>query len=299
MMSRDDMHMDAMLRHLGAAYYDSLHGRAAKADVTRAVDQVAERIGEQPQPHLAAARVHQDRAQRGVPRHHGRLHSRVRDVMTTQVVTVDRTTQFKDIAELLVAHQISGVPVLGFGRKVVGVVTEDNLIAARDTHAGDRRTWTGLRRYDSDHARFLRLTGEQLMTSPPVTIHPDASIAAAAKLMSNEHVKRLPVVDPDGKLLGLVSRRDLLRVFCIPDSEIERQTRELLVEAVSGESAEGEPVPSELGSITVAVHGGIVTLAGEAETPAIRDAITAAIPPAWDLDGVVDILNHVTTMQPV
>jgi CBS domain-containing protein len=299
MMSRDDLHMDAMLRHLGASYYDSLHGRAAKADVTRAVDQVAERIGEQPEPRLPAARGHRDRVQRDVPRHHGRLHSRVRDVMTAQVVSVDRTTPFKEIAELLVAHQVSGVPVLGFGRKVVGVVTEDDLIAARDTRAGEHRTWTGLRRFDSDHARYLRLTGEQLMTSPPMTIHPDASIAAAAKLMGNEHVKRLPVVDADGKLIGLVSRRDLLRVFCIPDSEIARQFRELLAEAVSGEPAAGEPEPGELGSITVAAHGGIVTLAGEADTPAIRDAIAAAIPLAWDLDGVVDILNHVTTMQPV
>jgi CBS-domain-containing membrane protein len=205
--------------------------------------------------------------------------------MTTDVVTVDRITPFKDIAELLVAHHISGVPVLGLGRKVVGVVTEDDLIAARDTHAGDRRRWTGMRRYESDHARYIRLTAEQLMTTPAITIHPDASIAAAARQMSSQHVKRLPVVDPDRTLVGLVSRRDLLTVFCIPDSEIARQVRELLTETVPGES----------GSIKVAVHGGIVTLTGEADSPAGHNALAAAIPLAWDLDGVVDIISHVTT----
>jgi CBS-domain-containing membrane protein len=287
MMSRNDMHLDAMLRHLGAAYYDSLHGRAAKADVTRAVDQIAHQVGEKPQPHLPAARPHTDQGRRRVPRHHGRLHSRIRDVMTTEVVTVDRITPFKEIADLLVAHEISGVPVLGLGRKVVGVVTEDDLIGARDTRAGDRRRWTGLRRYDSDNARYVRLTAQQLMTTPAVTIHPDASIAAAARLMSIRHVKRLPVVDPEGKLIGLVSRRDLLNVFCIPDNEIARQVREVLAEAL----------PEESDSIKVAVHGGIVTLTGHTGAPVRHNGLTRAIVIAWDLDGVVDIINHVTTPQ--
>jgi CBS domain-containing protein len=286
-MSRQDMHLDGMLRHLGAAYYDSLHGRAAQADVTRAVDQIAQQVGEKPQQRLPAARPHTERAHGRVPRHHGRLHSRVRDVMTTDVITVDRTTPFKEIAELLVAHKISGAPVLGFGRKVVGVVTEDDLIAARDPHAGDRRRWTGLRRYDSDHARYLRLTAEQLMTPHAVTIHPDAGIAAAARLMSSEHIKRLPVIDLEGTLVGLVSRRDLLDVFCIPDSEIARQVRDVLAEALPGESD----------AIKIGVHGGIVTLTGELGRPTRHNGLARAIVIAWDLDGVVDIINHVTASQ--
>jgi CBS-domain-containing membrane protein len=286
-MSRDDMHLDGMLRHLGAAYYDSVHGHAAKADVARALQQVAERIGDKPQPRLPAARSHTDQAPRRVPRHHGRLHSRVRDVMTTEVVTVDRITPFKEIADLLVAHRISGVPVLGFGRKVVGVVTEDDLINARDTRAGERKRWTGVRRYDSDHARYLRLSAQELMTTPALTIHPDASIAAAARLMSRDHVKRLPVVDQEAKLLGIVSRRDLLNVYCIPDGEIARQVREVLAEAI----------PGDCDSIKVAVHGGIVKLSGELSTSARHNDLPSAIVIIWDLDGVVDIINHVAAPQ--
>lgn len=281
-MARDDMHLDAMLRHLGAAYYDSLHGRAAKADVTRAVNQVAERIGEPPEKHAPIPRRSADQAQHRVPRHHGRLHSRVRDVMTTKVVTVDRITPFKDIAELLIEHEVSGVPVIGLGRHVVGVITEGDLIAARDKRAGKRRSWTGMLRYDTDHARYIRLTAVELMTSPAVTIHPDASIAAAARLMSSHHVKRLPVVDPDNKLIGLVSRRDLLSVFCVPDSEIARQVKEVLAELLPGQAS----------TIKATVHGGIVTLTGLTETAAERDAVAKAVDLVWDLDGVVDVLTH-------
>ena len=228
-----------------------------QTDVTRAVDQVAHQIGEKPGTHVPPARPQHGQAHHRVPRHHGRLHSRIRDVMTTQVVTVDRITPFKEIAELLVEHKISGVPVLGLGRKVVGVVTEGDLIAARDKRAASRRDWTGMLRYDTDRARYLRLTAEQLMTAPAVTTHPDASIAAAARLMSSHHVKRLPVVDPEGTLVGIVSRRDLLNVFCVPDTEITRQVRELLAEVL----------PANSGSIKAAVHGGIVTVTGPPTLP--------------------------------
>ena len=87
--------------------------------------------------------------------------------------------------------------------------------------------------------------------------------------------------------VGLASRRDLLNVFCIPDSDIARQVRELLAEVMPGESA----------SIKAAVHGGIVTLTGQTETAADHESIAKAIDLAWDLDGVVDIINHVTSPQ--
>src|SRR6516162_4900888 len=120
-MSRRDAHFDAMLRHLGAAYYDSLHGRAAPADVARAVDSIADHMGEAHLHHPAAAAPaagHKD----SVPRHqhHGRWNSRVRDVMTTSVVTADRITPYKEIARMLTEHEISGVPVLTMGRHVAG-----------------------------------------------------------------------------------------------------------------------------------------------------------------------------------
>ena len=288
-MTREDKHLDAMLRHLGAAYYDSLHGRAAAGDVSRALDQVAGHIGET--PHALAQPPRQpvgEATHEHLHRHHGQFHSRVRDVMTTEVVTIDRITPFKDIARLLVENHISGVPVLIMGRHVAGVVTEGDLIAARDKSAGTRRSWTGLLRHSTDSDRHHRLMAEHLMSAPAITIHPDATIGAAADSMTRHHIKRLPVVDSDGTLIGLVSRRDLLRVFLVPDAEIVRQVRELLAEVLPGESA----------GITVAAHGGIVTLTGPQTASVQHGPLAAAIDLAWDIDGVVDVIDHVSAPQP-
>jgi CBS-domain-containing membrane protein len=207
--------------------------------------------------------------------------------MTTDVIAVDRITPFKQIAWQLVHHQINGAPVLSLGRHVAGVVTEGDLIAARDKHAGQRRRWTGTPLYSTDRSRYDRLTAEQLMTAPAITIHPDTAIAGAARLMSEHHIKLLPVVDPDGKILGMVSRRDLLSVFLVADSEVARQVLELL-----NEMAPGEPT-----AIKVEVNCGIVTLTGQPEAE-LRNQVAAAIDLAWDIDGVVDIIDHVVSPQP-
>ena len=272
-MSRNDAHLDAMLRHLGAAYYDSLHGRAAQADVARALDSVAGQLGEEFSKHPAAAGQPDPGSKHH--QHHGRWHSRVRDVMTTSVVTVDRITPYKEIARLLTEHRISGMPVLTMGRHVAGVVSEGDLIAARARNAGGRWRWlTGRKEHQG-------LVASQLMTSPAITIHPDASLGTAAGLMSAHHLRRLPVVDPEGKLLGIVSRRDLLSVFLRPDTEIAHQVREILAEVLPGSPTD----------VKVAVRGGVVTLTGDQELAADGDLIQVAVRLTRDVDGVVDVID--------
>jgi len=276
-MSRKDAHLDAMLRHLGAAYYDSLHGRAAQADVARALDSVADHLGEESPRHpVAASAAAAAQHAPGSRHHHGRWHSRVRDVMTTSVMTVDRITPYKEIAKLLTEHRISGVPVLTMGRHVAGVVSEADLLAARARNTGGRWRWlTG--RKEEHHG----LVASQLMTSPPITIHPDAALATAAGLISTHHLRRLPVVDPDGKLLGIVSRRDLLSVFLRPDAEIAHQVREILTEVLPGGPT----------GVEVAVHNGVVTLTGEPELAADNDLVQIAVRLTRDVDGVVEVLD--------
>src|SRR5215471_4178273 len=275
-MSRNDAHLDAMLRHLGAAYYDSLHGRAAQADVTRALDSVADHLGEESPRHpVAASAAAAGQHAPGSRHHHGRWHSRVRDVMTTSVVTVDRITPYKEIARLLTEHRISGMPVLTMGRHVAGVVTEADLLAARARNTGGRWHWlTGRKEHQG-------LVASQLMTAPAITTHPDASLTAAAGLMSAHHLRRLPVVDPDGMLLGVVSRRDLLSVFLRPDAEIAHQVREILTETLPGGPT----------GVQVAVRNGVVTLTGAPELAANDDLIQIAVRLTRDVDGVVDVLD--------
>jgi CBS-domain-containing membrane protein len=273
--------MDAMLRHLGAAYYESLHGRASAADVARARTAVEERLAEQPGTlGRPADRASQAPTRPDTAHHHGRWHSTVRDMMTTQVVTVDRITSLKEIARLLAEHKISAVPVLTMGRHVAGVVSEDDLLAAQEQQArkgkARRRPWS--RTKGSGH---LQLTAGELMTSPAVTINPDAPIPRAAALMHSRHVKRLPVVDPDGRLLGIVSRRDLLSVFLRPDEQVASEARELLSEILFADP----------GCTSVQVHQGVVTLTGQPATADQRDLIPVAIRLIWDIDGVVDVVG--------
>src|SRR5690242_20594241 len=173
-MVRTDSHLDGLLRHVGAAYYDSLQGRASQADVTRAVGTVTEHLNEQAGPADGAAAttrrvVHESRTGQdaGV---HG-WSRRVGDVMQTSVVTVDRATSYKEIARLLAEHQISGMPVLKMGREVVGVVTEADLLAAEAKTARRLRS-VGRLRWWSRATPHPALTAGALMTTPAITVGP-------------------------------------------------------------------------------------------------------------------------------
>jgi CBS domain-containing protein len=295
-MPRDNSHLDAMLRHLGAAYYESLHGRATRADVMRALDTVEEHLNEHAGPDGPAGAGparHRDREHAAASRGHSSVHSRgwsrrVSDVMTTSVITVDRITPYKEIARLLAENRISGVPVLKMGREVAGVVTEADLVAAqadamRRLRAATHPSW--LRRQ-----RHPAVTAGELMTSPAVTIGPLATVPAAARLMSDHHVRRLPVVDEHGRLIGIVSRRDLLSVFLRPDEDIAADIRTVLDEVL----AEG---PDDAG---VSVRNGIVTLTGTLDPNAgpHGDLIPVAIRLMWDIDGVVDIIDRLGASPP-
>ena len=276
-MSRRDMHLDGMLRHLGAAYYETLQGRAAPADVARALDRVAEQMGEQPEGGTPGAYQRSDGK-------HGRWHTRVGDIMTTPVVTVDRITPYKEIASLLVEHGISGMPVLALGRQVVGVVSESDLITAQDKRPGRRNGWAGWLHPGGGHGRaHSALTAGELMTAPAVTVHPAASVPATARLMHAHNIRRLPVVDDTGKLVGLVSRRDLISVFLRPDAEIAAQASELL----------DEILPAVPGEINVTVRNGVVVMTGQAGPVDQPDLIPIAERLAWDIEGVVDVVNKI------
>jgi len=284
-MNRRDAQLDGMLRHLGAAYYESLHGRAARTDVRRALDSVAEHLDEKPVDHPAQARpVAAGRGGAGTAHRHGEGHSRVQDIMTTSVVTVDRITPYKEIARRLVEHKISGLPVLSMGRKVTGVVSEGDLLVARDTNPAIRSGW---RRWTFGRELHRGRTADLLMTSPAVTIHPDATVAAAARLMNSHHIRRLPVVDADGKLAGIVSRRDLLSVFLRPDADIAAEVGEILTEVMPGGPT----------GIEVAVRNGVVKLTGQPELVSDEDLMSVVVRLAWDVDGVVDVVNKVGMEQ--
>ena len=281
-MARTDTNLDAMLRHLGAAYYESLHGRATRLDVTRALDTVEEHQNGQA-PHRTPASPH--RAPQGDEPWRRRWARRVSDVMTTSVVTVDRITPYQEIDRLLTQHKISGMPVLKMGREVAGVVSEADLLAAEDETSRRARMASSVgRRWRRRPQPHLNLTAGTLMTAPAITIGPDATIPAAARLMNTHHVRRLPVVDKDGKLVGIVSRRDLLSVFLRPDDDIVHDVRQIL----------GEIPVADPHEVIVVVHHGVVTLSGtmRPEPGDRHDLVPLVLRLIWDIDGVVDVVNR-------
>ncbi len=293
-MPRTDTHLDGMLRHLGAAYYDSLQGRATQADVTRAVDNVAEHLNEHGRPPASGATatrqvVHEARTGRdaGV---HG-WSRKVGDVMATSVVTVDRATPYKEIARLLAEHRISGMPVLKMGREVAGVVTEADLLAAEADTARRLRSAGHRLRLPSRARRHPALTAGELMTTPAITVGPHVTVHAAGRLMSTRRVRLLPVVDEDATLIGVVSRRDLLTVFLRTDEDIEADVRQVLDEILLVGPGEAD----------VAVRNGIVTLTGTLDpaTGTHGDLIPVAVRLMWDVDGVVDVIDRLGQSQPV
>ncbi|MFE6828463.1 CBS domain-containing protein [Streptomyces sp. NPDC057690] len=210
----------------------------------------------------------------------------VGEVMTHDVVEAHRETSFKDVVRLLDRHRISGLPVVD-DDKVVGVISQTDLIrrqAGRSPVARERRfrlpplgRWA--RRADTADGP---VTARELMSTPAVTVHPEQRVADAARVMERHGVERLPVVDEEDRLIGIATRRDLLRVFLRTDDEIRREVRdEVLAHSV------GRPVRGA----SVSVQDGMVTLAGDLDS---GDDIPHAIRLTYRVDGVVGVVNRLT-----
>ena len=191
----------------------------------------------------------------------------VKDVMTTSVISVREDTPFKEMAALLARSRVSAFPVVDQAGKVIGVVSETDMLikeAARDSHSG---MFAGLRR-SRDPAKAAGVTAAQLMTSPPVTIGPDEPVQHAAFLMYDRGVNRLPVVDKVGHLVGIVSQIDVLSIFIRPDEEIRREVTERVIR---------ERFRMDPDRIEVTVQDGIVTLAGRPGTGQVGQDLIEAV----------------------
>ncbi|MGW2741174.1 CBS domain-containing protein [Streptomyces sp. NPDC001450] len=182
---------------------------------------------------------------------------RVRDVMTRAVVAVGRAALFKDIVQRMVQWHVGALPVLESDGRVIGVVSEADLLPKEEFRESDPDRLTQLRRL-SDLAKAGGVRAEELMSTPAVTVRADATLAEAARIMALRHVKRLPVVNAEGVLEGVVSRGDLLTVFLRPDNDLADEVRRDVVDVLF-------PAPVEPVHITVAE--GVVTLTGR-----VRDA---------------------------
>ncbi len=159
------------------------------------------------------------------------ISNRVADVMTTKVVTVGLETPLKEVARLMIGHAVSGLPVVDETGRVVGIVSEaDLLIKERGTDGIQRRPLARIFGESAETqqviAKVEAVTAQEAMTAPPITIEADRPVREAADLMIERQVNRLPVVDLEGRLLGIVTRADIVRAFTRPDEELIRFIRD-------------------------------------------------------------------------
>ncbi|GII67458.1 hypothetical protein Skr01_75430 [Sphaerisporangium krabiense] len=217
------------------------------------------------------------------------MRKKVRDVMTVKVASVNGSTPFKDVAEILIHHEVSAVPVVDGEGHVLGMISEADLLRKEEFKrqyytegyhlplgARLRERLTGRGPGAEDRARGD--TAAELMTSPAVTIKDYASVVTAARRMSANGVKRLPVVDDEGRLRGIVSRHDLLAVFLRTDEEIAAEIEDDVVGALWPYRPEVE----------VSVKDGVVTLTGHMATARDARLLTQM---AGRVNGVVDVVD--------
>jgi CBS domain-containing protein len=201
--------------------------------------------------------------------------------MTTDVVSVREDTGFKELADLLIGREVSAVPVVNELNYVVGVVSEADLLHKVEFSGEPAAT----RLFERRRQRTARSKAGgddagSIMTTPAVTTSADKKVVDAARTMEARQVKRLPVVDDEGRLIGIVSRRDLLKAFLQPDAAI----RDEVVERVLRRVLWVEPW-----AVQVQVHDGVVTLSGELDR---KSTIEIAIALTRAVDGVVDVVDE-------
>jgi len=213
------------------------------------------------------------------------MKSTVRDVMTTRVIWVRKDASFREMATAFREYRVSAFPVIDENRRVIGVVSEAYLLAKQALdggYDGMPGMITGLlRRREQEKARGV--TAGDVMTSPAVTVRPEDTVEHAARLMYTRKVKRLPVVDVGGHLVGIISRMDVLTVFDRTDAQIRN---EILTDVLRGEFLID---PKEF---KVTVKDGVVTLEGRAGTAVLGQEIVRRVRHVQGVVAVRDRLSY-------
>lgn len=201
--------------------------------------------------------------------------------MTTSVVAVRKDASFKEMAAMLRSRRISAFPVLDDTGRVIGVVSAGDLLVKEAVQAVGTSLLAALRHVHEDD-KAAGVTAADLMTTPAVTIGPDAPVAEAARLMYDRKVKRLPVVSPAGRLVGIISRVDVLAVFSRSDEDIRNEVTRAVLPGIAAQAAR---------HLHVQVRDGIVTISGGPLSEPTSRAITDAV---RHVQGVVGVRNRLS-----
>jgi CBS domain-containing protein len=202
--------------------------------------------------------------------------------MTKKVVTARLDTPFKELVELMAEHRVSGLPVVDRNGKLVGVVSEADTLAKQEFQGGtSARPWFAGRLRRARWHKSSGLTAAGLMTVPAITIGTAETVSAAARLLAQKKIRRLCVLGEDGRLAGIVSRRDVITTFLRADDAIRADIEEHVFK---------KGMWLFPGSLEVVVADGVATLTGSVErrtTAQVAGQLTQAV------SGVIGVHNKV------
>jgi CBS domain-containing protein len=219
----------------------------------------------------------------------------VGDVMTTEVVTVREEAPFKELVRLMKTHNISGLPVVNGSQRLVGIVTEADLLVVMGGASGIRKRHIQfgrlLERLHSPSkgtemdASTAHTAAQVIMTKDVVTAQASTPLREAARKIMHQGIKRFPVVDPEGRVVGIVSRQDLLRPYLQDDEHIREEVMENLAKRI---------LWIDPATIKVVVDQGVVKLHGVIAQKSQKDVLVEF---TRRLDGVVAVEDHMTAVD--
>ena len=208
------------------------------------------------------------------------MYRTVENVMTRDVVCVNKDTGYKDMVKLLAARRVSAMPVVDDGCHVLGVVSEADLLLKQEKPARPGIRLLSTRRRRRERAKAMATVAAALMSQPAITISTQATLTEAARRLHAAGVKRLPVVDAVGRLVGIISRVDLLKMFLRSDEALHR---EIVEDIILGDLLMG---PNRF---DVHVEDGVVDLQGRCERRSLIPTVVRAVA---DVEGVVRVENR-------
>lgn len=202
----------------------------------------------------------------------------VGSVMTRNVVTVAPETSFRELVAIMTEHAVSAVPVVDGRGRPVGVVSEADILAKQEFHGG----MDDLPHHDRKaRDRWYRAQGRnaaEVMTTPVRSVYANEPVSSVARLLAKAGVRRVFVTSWYGRLIGVVSRRDLLRIYLRDDDELRDEIRESL-------RAAGFPPDA----VAVRVEAGVVTVDGDVDRPELADIVSRLV---WARPGVVGVRDN-------
>lgn len=211
------------------------------------------------------------------------VHRSVSDVMTSRVHVASPHAPFKLLVRLIDENRVSAIPIVDQQGVPLGIVSEsDLLLKERRLELEASHDLLHVQKRRQDRVKAKGTVASDVMTSPAITVLPDTSLSDAARLMQENNVRRLVVVDERGKIAGIVSRSDLLQVFLRSDEDLREEITRNLIPAVL--------LPSE-DAVGVDVSWNVATLSGEVDRKSDAEILKRL---TQQLDGVVDVVDRLS-----